>query len=75
MKFFLGLGIARSSCGIFLCKRKYILELIESVGLLGCKPTTPMVHTVKLLKDDGKPLTDANAYRHLVGQLLYLANT
>ena len=76
LKFFLGLEIARTSRGNFVCQQKYILELIAFAGLLGCKPAiSPMAHTIKLVKDDGKPLADASAYQRLVGQLLYLTNT
>lgn len=34
-----------------------------------------MNHTIKLVKDDRQPFADVEAYRRLVGQLLYLTNT
>lgn len=34
LKFFLGLEIARSSKGIAICQRKYILEILEETGFV-----------------------------------------
>jgi len=37
-KYFLGIEIAQNDKGIGLNQRKFILEIVLEVGLLGCKP-------------------------------------
>lgn len=67
---------ARSDRGIFISQIKYILDLLEQTGLMGCRqPNTPIEPNLKL--DVAK--TDAHVnkerYLHLAGKLIYLAHT
>lgn len=39
LKYFLGMEFARSKEGIFVNQCKYVLDLLNETGLLGCKPT------------------------------------
>ena len=72
-RYFLGIEIARSRKGIYINQRKYALDLITDVRLLGAKLTaTPLPKGLKLSIQDEELLPDVNQYRRLVGRLLYL---
>lgn len=76
LKYFLGLEIARSSDGIFICQRKYALETLTATGMLGCKPiSTPMIPNLHLSIDEGTPIENPEMYRSLVSRLMYLTIT
>ena len=76
MKYFLGLKVAWSAEGIHICQRKYALDLLDETGLLGCKPSSiHMDPAVKLSSETGGDFIDAEAYRCLVGRLMYLQIT
>lgn len=39
MRYFLENEVVQSDKCIFISQRKYILDLLEETGMLGCKPT------------------------------------
>ena len=58
-KYFLGIEIVRGPLEMFLTQRKYALDIVNEMGILGCKPVaTPMEVNHKLLKDKGPLLAD-----------------
>lgn len=76
VKYFLGLEVTRSSKGIFVSQRKYLLDLLTEFGVLQSKPLRlPLDPNIKLRVDQGTLLLDPSLYRRLVGKLIYLTVT
>ena len=76
LRYFLGIEVARSKEGISLSQRKYVLDILEEIGLLGSKLVeTPMDPNVKLYEDQEELLSNPERYRCLVGKLNYLTIT
>ncbi|XP_047270453.1 uncharacterized mitochondrial protein AtMg00810-like [Capsicum annuum] len=85
LKYLLGIKELRSSAGVILNQRKYILKLINDIGLSGAKPApTPLESNLRLTsveydKINGltsdQVLHDINGYRKLVGKMLYATIT
>ncbi|CAL1389558.1 unnamed protein product [Linum trigynum] len=76
LKYFLGIEVARSSRGIVLNQRKYVLDILANTGLEAVRPSpTPVEQQHHLGRDASPPAVDPGAYRRLVGRLLYLTVT
>jgi len=76
LKYFLGIEVARSNHGIFLCQRKYTIDLLSETGLLGCKPVdTPIEQNHMLFQCSNSTSIDRGRYQMLVGKLIYLSHT
>ncbi|KAL6327587.1 hypothetical protein AAG906_021878 [Vitis piasezkii] len=74
MWYFLGMEVARSRKGISISQRKYVLDLLTEIGMLGCKPSDSPIKASKMTESDGKPV-DRERYQRLVGRLIYLSHT
>ncbi|XP_026394546.1 uncharacterized protein LOC113289229 [Papaver somniferum] len=76
LKYFLGLEVAQSAQGFYICQRKYALDIIMETSLLGAKPAEfPMETNHRLSLDKGDLFTDVEKYRRLIGSLIYLSVT
>ncbi|CAN1150187.1 Copia protein [Linum perenne] len=76
LKYFLGMEFARSKEGLFINQRKYILDMLEEVGLTNCKPIdTPMEPNLRLRPSSAEEVKDLGRYQKIVGKLIYLSHT
>jgi hypothetical protein len=57
LRYFLGIEIARSPKGIVLSQRKYVLDLLHDIGMLGCRPaSSPIEQNHKICPQYGDPV-------------------
>lgn len=76
LKYFLGVDVACSLAGIYLCPRKYALYIISETGVLGVRPCSfPLEQNHKLAIAKDTPSSDPCHYLWLVGKLIYLGTT
>src|SRR6185312_8872329 len=75
LQYFVGIEIARSSKGIILTQRNYVLDLLAETGMLGCRPCgSPIDRNHQTCAESGDPV-DRERYQRLVGRLIYLFHT
>ncbi|KAA0063920.1 reverse transcriptase [Cucumis melo var. makuwa] len=76
LKYFLGMEVARSKEGISVSQRKYTLDLLTEIGMLGCRlADTPIEFNSKLGNFDDQVPVDKEQYQRLVDKLIYLSHT
>ena len=76
LKYFLGIEVNRSKQGIFVSKRKYVLDLLGETGMLGCEPIkSPIEQNHGLEECPDQTPVNKERYQRLVGRLIYLSHT
>ncbi|GKA46050.1 retrovirus-related pol polyprotein from transposon TNT 1-94 [Tanacetum coccineum] len=72
LKFFLGLQVHQSPCGIFISQSQYAIELLKKHGMDECVSMITPMATERLDADlQGTP-TDQTTYRRMIGGIMYL---
>jgi hypothetical protein len=66
LRYFLGIEIARSPRGIVLSQRKYVLDLLNKTGMLGCHTTSTPIEQNHKLCAQSRDLVDKEKYQRLV---------
>lgn len=70
LSYFFGIEVTRSSHGLHLCQRKYIIDLLLRYHMSDAKPVpTTMCSSLSLSISDGVTLDDATEYITVVGSL------
>nr|GFA51789.1 hypothetical protein [Tanacetum cinerariifolium] len=76
MKFFLGLQVNQSPCGIFINQSNYVLEILKKYGMETCVPIgTSMEIKDKFNIDKNGTLVDAMEFHSMIGALMYLTSS
>lgn len=76
LSYFLGIEETRTSKGLHLMQKRYIIDLLAKTRMLDAKPvSTPMFPMPKLSLTSGMILHDDIEYRTVIGSLQYLAFT
>ena len=64
VQYFLGIEVAQSNTGIAISQRKYVLDILEEIGMLDCKPVETRIDSnIKLVSGHEEPLKDPGKYR------------
>ena len=76
LKYFIGMEFARSREGIFVNQKKYVIDFLNKIGMLRCKPIeTPIEPNVKLQPTEAENVKNKEHYQRLVGRLIYQSHT
>lgn len=76
LNYFLEIKVSRTSNGLHMMQRKYIVDLLTNTNMLQAKPVSiPMAASLKLTMHSRELLYDPTEYRTVVGNLQYSAFT
>lgn len=74
LQYFLRIEVTRSKKGIFISKKKYIMDFLKEISMLGCKLVETTIESNHKLQKGIGELVDVGRYQRLVGRLIYLSH-
>jgi Reverse transcriptase (RNA-dependent DNA polymerase) len=74
LKYFFGIEVTRGVEGIVLSQRKYALDLLKDICMLGSKPAVAPIDQKNKLGAETREPVDRERYQRLVGRLIYLSH-
>ncbi|KAK6121804.1 hypothetical protein DH2020_044417 [Rehmannia glutinosa] len=76
MRYFLGIEVLQNQEGIFICQRRYAMEVLKRFDMDKCNSVhNPFVPGYKLMRDENGVKVDSCRYKQIVGSLMYLSAT
>lgn len=76
MRFSLGIEVSQQSDGIFICQKKYAMDVLKRFGMDESSSVgSPIIPGFKLHKDEYGVRIDESYYKQVVGSLMYLTAT
>ncbi|CAL8081981.1 unnamed protein product [Prunus armeniaca] len=76
MRFFLGIEVLQRAYGIFICQKRYALEILKRFGMLESNEVnSPIILGFMISKDEDEITVDETYFKQLVGSLTYLTTT
>ncbi|GJW67558.1 ribonuclease H-like domain-containing protein [Tanacetum coccineum] len=75
LNYFLSISVTHDSSGLFLSKKKYVVEILDMTHMVNCNPSRTPIDTESKLASDSDPVSDLTLYRSLAGFLQYLTFT
>ena len=70
LRYFLGFEVAISRKGIFICQKKYVLDLLKEIGMLGCKAVETPIEVNHKVETIMREVVNRQNYQRLVGKLI-----
>ena len=76
MQFFLRIEVLQQTNGIFICQKKYAIDVLKRFGITKSNIVSSLiVPGVKFNRDDQEVQVDESYYKQIVGILMYLIAT